>query len=746
MSKKLIIIVTIIVASAILLFAGYNLFLLLSVYRPMNIGGEPAEARFSDADGQYLTLENGYVSIGVDMTGGRYDISYGGKILTADAYSYAVIGEGGEKTVYTSFDAESRAYGVADITDGFGSGVLLTVKNAFASLEMEQRFYLYDGAEYLINQIVMNSSTEIASNDMRQILSEKYGGAKTVLGNMKKLSILETPYDNNEYEEFTPRVLGNGDNDGVVYGYGASMIFSESEREALVIGAIDNSVFKNALFTKSSSDLFKTGRLDELYMHFGKVSYESRDYNNRNRTSRSTEHGYIRGASLESPRMFYGYYKDYRDGLEQFGDAAAVAEPPLEWTGATPVGYNSWAALGFDVSYETLIETSDFIKENLPSLGGDSAVYINCDSGFENLLSAKEKKAFVEHANANGQKAGAYWTPFSRWQGSESLDESLTDRNGSYIFDENGKPYTLRDIIVKDKNGEPIKYGGYAVDATHPAALKLIDQFLEMILDLGYEYLKIDFINDGAMEGTRYDETVGPTGLAAFNYGMKHIKEFIYEYVETHNREPFFINAAISPIFSGRYLHSRRISCDVFEKSGNTAYLVNSLTYAWWMNGRIISVSDPDHLVLYTSIGTDGNTFATLAEADAAAVSRIIGGGLILWSDNLAYDEAKTRAVEILGNTDLLAVAAKKKTFRPLYAGEHSNTFYLSDGGALYVALFNFDTLRTRRLSFDVAALGYVGAAFKVKNLNTGEDFDSGARVAVNLPAAAGYVFEITTV
>ncbi|MDR3263230.1 MAG: hypothetical protein LBT30_02870 [Clostridiales bacterium] len=737
MKKNFKITVAVIAVTVLALFAAYNVIILTNNYKSLKLKTDPSLAVFTKTGG-YLTLGNDYLSLLYDLNKGTYDLSYNGITFTSSAYFSASVKIGGntDKIQYDSLSAISHTFTSLNIADAFGTGILLSVTNIFSELAMTQRFYLYDGAEYLITDTELTSLLEIATNDMRQILAGD--GASTVLGNMKKLSFLETPYDNNEYEEFSPRIVGKGIN----YGYGVSMIYSESAMEALIIGALDNGVFKTALVADSKSDIFYKSSLNKLYLHYGKLSYESRDYDNVTRTADSIEHGYIRGNTLTSPRMFYGYYNDYRDGLEQYGDAAKIAEPILEWEGATPVGYNSWAALEFSVNYGLLTQMSDYIKDNLPSYGKDTSVYINVDSGFD-WLSDAEKAAFVSHVNGNGQKAGAYWTPFSYWKSDKSdLNMPMTDIDDNVITDGNGKPYTYADAVLKDNNGEPIKYNGFCLDPTHPAVLKRIDAFLLKILDMGYEYLKLDFVVDGAVEGNHFDPSV-TTGTTAYNYGMKYLHDYIENYTAAHGKDPFFLNIAISPVYSGRYVHSRRLSCDVFETIGSKQYYLNTLTYAWWMNGRIISVADPDHMVLYRHKSST-EAPASYNEALSTVNSVVISGSLLMWSDDIAHDESQIRAEALLNNTRLTYLASRKISFRPAASGQISEAYYCFDGDDLYIALFNFDFLRPRTVTLDLKAYGLSAKEYLVENINTGETFKAkNGKLYLTLPKEGSYIVRV---
>jgi len=207
--------------------------------------------------------------------------------------------------------------------------------------------------------------------------------------------------------------------------------------------------------------------------------------------------------------------------------------------------------------------------------------------------------------------------------------------------------------------------------------------------------------------------------MQAYNYGM----EWIYNYLKNNSPVPVFISLAISPAFSGQFAHARRVSCDVFETRENTRYLLNTLTYAWWMNGRIIDIADPDHLPLYRSYWMAENGWtANEREITGAVNSRLIGGTMILWSDNIDSETARARAEHFFLNEELMAVAYRRTAFRPAEAagrGDHSPVFYSCYGEQLYVAIFNTGrTGRTYRIR--LSDYGLENATVAV-NLNTGE-------------------------
>ncbi len=72
------------------------------------------------------------------------------------------------------------------------------------------------------------------------------------------------------------------------------------------------------------------------------------------------------GHSISSPQVFVGYYDDYRQGLEGFGHANAAVTPALttehDIPEGVPVGWNSWGAYDSRLSYDKLVDVSNFFQ------------------------------------------------------------------------------------------------------------------------------------------------------------------------------------------------------------------------------------------------------------------------------------------------------------------------------------------------------------------------------------------------
>jgi hypothetical protein len=272
---------------------------------------------------------------------------------------------------------------------------------------------------------------------------------------------------------------------------------------------------------------------------------------------------------------------------------------------------------------------------------------------------------------------GIYWTPFAYW--SDDLD--------AYV-EGTGMKYRYRDILIKAPDGSilPKVDGGLAIDPSHPGAKARATYFLAQFQRLGFQYLKLDFLSHGALEGVHFDPVI-QTGIEAYNLGMKQIAD------ETANR--MFLSLSIAPLFPAGYGHARRLSCDtkghISGGDQSTEYMLNSLTYGWWTSKNLY-ITDLDHVVLGNKADQGARS---VEEGKSRLLSAIVSGGMILDSSRLADDpQGRELARAVYDNRPWFAVAAEGKTFRPVEGDtgdKAADVFLRATAHGAYVALFNFD-------------------------------------------------------
>lgn len=495
---------------------------------------------------------------------------------------------------------------------------------------------------------------------------------------MENAVFLQMPFENGWDE---PKFLAVNGLPYVTNGYEVGVFLNEETAEGLVFGSVAHDTWKTGITVYAQDERLMGVNL------FAGVSTSA--------TGDALPHGSVSGEQVSSALMMLGCFADWRDGLTAYGQANADVVPAKESVETVPFGYNSWGSLQTNVNYGDMVETSNFIKENLQGLWEeeDGVVYVNLDSYWGALVANdpdcdmtldEALRSFVQICHENGQKAGIYDTPFASWQGSVSAMKNEKME---------GSDYTYYDAALKKEDGS--LYGslsGWVLDPTHPGTIARIEHQMNYFIDLGFEYVKLDFMTNGAVEGDHYLDGI-ETGMQAYNYGMAKIHEVC--------DGKMFVNLSISPVFPYQYADGRRISCDSFGYYGHTQHVLAYLTANFW-HEEIYAYPDPDHIVIGDS---------QQGEARCRITSGVISGTSFLVGDDLSRiseTSMKTAGfLKLMGNADVIRIAKLGKAFRPLsiQAGQrYADSYYTVHEGTLYVALFNFDSQR-RSVKLDLSSV-----------------------------------------
>lgn len=189
--------------------------------------------------------------------------------------------------------------------------------------------------------------------------------------------VLITPYDNDAWSRYQARTINTSLNNNNYISSEMTAVYDNTSRKGLVIGSVTHDVWKTGIFWSGSND-----KINKLKVYGGFTSLTS--------THDSIGHGKVTGNTITSPQIAVGYYADYRDGLENYGEANAPVAPPLKFEkgvpSGVPVGWNSWGAYESSLSYDKVVEVSNFFKANLQkSFTNKGTIYINMDSYWDNL-------------------------------------------------------------------------------------------------------------------------------------------------------------------------------------------------------------------------------------------------------------------------------------------------------------------------------------------------------------------------
>ncbi len=666
---------------------------------------------------------NGQMRLEYDINAGTVQIFVQGEEmpLLSEVYAKAILKDGTE-IASKELKRDENSITVKELSDGFGEGIQICIANQGENIRLTQCYSFYKDIPSFYCEAVLSTDEEegISANYIAPVFACKGDYKTNVLSVMgEDVRFLFTPYDNDAFIRYSSMPLMAASD-----SYEVTAVFDNTERRGMVIGSVTHDTWKTGIKAKQ-------GGIDatvEFSVYGGASSAVTRD---------SLPHGYVSGKEITSPKIFLGFYEDYRDGMEAYGKANAVIAPPLAWDKGIPMGWNSWSAVADKVSYAVYTDSSDFVKEYLQdnSFSDNGIVYINFDSFWDNLTE-KELKEAAQHVRDNGQIPGIYMTPFTYWGGGYTAGTVPGTNN----------KYSWQDIVLKDENGTilPAVDGGVSVDPTHPGTIMNLEYQLKRFQEWGFSYVKMDFMSHGAREGIFYNKDI-TTGTQAYNYGMQQIHEILGETLE--NQE-FFISFSIAPLFPSQYAHSRRVSCDVFGTIDNTEYMLNSLTYGWWINGTIYPFNDPDHIVLYNSF--NHKSAILYNEGLSRYISAAIAGTMMIDSDDFRIKEARKRAIEMLSCEEINAVAKRHVAFRPVEGNTKDRACdmfvsYEESEDALYLAVFNFSSSSAKEMQVNLERIGIdPSMEYEMYDLWSKETVKISGNFEIFLEAAEPKLFRIT--
>ena len=609
-----------------------------------------------------IKIEKNDWLISFDATSKTFDYSYKGRLIFDNAYPEAKydIAELKEVVVnpnsYTVVEQRSES-----LSDNFGNGTLYTIRFSEEgnAVSLEQDFYFYDNFPYLLTTLRLEGASDLASNYLAPIVSTT---SVPLLERSSNNRMLWIPWDNDSFDRYKCYSLNRE-----MTSYEVTSIYQGDNYNGLVIGSVEHDTWKSAVNVRTSSNQ----NLNSIRCFSGASTELTRDI---------IPHGKVKGASVKSAKMFVGYFDDWRSGMEAYGHANTLVVPAREtWTRGTPVGWNSWGVLAEKITFQTVTDVSNFFKEQMYDIGYHNEqgnVIIDLDSFWDNL-STYDRQRFAANCKKNGQIPGIYWCPFSYWGG--NLDSYVEGTNNQYRY---------RDCVLY-VNGSPHSKGGYCVDPTHPAIKQRTIAQFKQFKDWGYEYVKLDFVTNGAIQAdSYYDESI-TTGVQAYNKGFQDVLDAA--------GDDMFIALSIAPIFPYQYGNSRRISCDAWGTIGHTEYVMNCLSFGWWTD-QFYQYNDPDHIVLQTTNDNESE------KANRARITSGIATGMVLLGDNFSdrSDRGKPavsreRAVSLFSNPDICEAIRIGISFKPVYGWKASesgaeNFFMLHTPEYLYVAGINYRT------------------------------------------------------
>lgn len=598
---------------------------------------------------------------------------------------------------------------VQECRDCLGCGKQIVSTYRENGLILRQTLTLYPEGDLVVRLALRAEEGTVRTRYMAPFFAPypDAGGKRVFLSLDQKMLLV--PYDNDMWLRYESCVPAAGRP-----SYDVTAIYDEETLEGMVIGALDFDVWKNAV-------RWNPHDARSVIAFCGIADGGTHDV---------CPHGIVEGEEVLSARFVLSWHEDIRDGMEHYGDLCAKVCPARPWkSGRVPFGWNSYAALGGTITVDHWKQAGEFMHEELPNYCDEDGVsYVNLDGAFG--LDEERIREIIGEIHARGQKAGWYAAPCN-------CPAALVD------FPLKGTKYTLRELLLKDEAGNllPAADGTLPFDVTHPLWEAYARKNISALTELGVDYIKIDFLSHGSVEGAHYEKNV--TGRMALN----RVYRLLEEEIDKCGRE-IFVSLSIAPLFPYFLGNARRSCCDSFGHYDDVRYVLNALNFAWWTNGRIYRYNDPDHVPLYYSI-IDGRGTTQEKEAKSRYYAAAISGTVMMLSDNYGpqgdagiIETSRQRAKKIANDAAVNEIARLGRAFVPVELCDGTTPFYtLSHEGRFFAAVFNFSH-ETASLSFD-ALRGRLPQRGSFADIHGGERTEYDGTITVTLEGWDSVILEV---
>lgn len=656
----------------------------------------------SQAASQPITMTSGQNTVIYDLGSGLASYSQGGTVRIADFFSQAYVGPAVYRSTSSSYTRAATTVSPNE-TD-------ITLTATDGSPTMIQRFIVTD--KHFTVQLELDNANG-GSNQMAPVVVN--GSGAVDVGANADPRFLIVPFDNNAYYNYNAE-SSNGASDT---SYEVGAFYDNTSRNGLVIGSVTHDTWRTGIgFTGNAN------KLDLLWAYGG-----------ANSTEDQLPHGTVSGAKILSPVILVGYYDDWRDGMEDFANVNAQYAPMLAWNGPAPMGWNSWGKIQNNINYTNATAVEDYFANSLPNFKNNGVVYINLDSYWSNL-SDSELASYVSHAHSQGQKAGIYWSPFIIWNWTD-LTQPV----------DGAAQYKFGDIVMRNPDGTVMNAvnSGWGADPTHPGTLARIDYYIDKFKQLGFDYIKLDFLPYGDLEGGsnngKFHDATVQTGTQAYSVAMRRIVQDI--------NGSMLIDESIAPIFPYQFAHTRRVAGDTYGSIEDTKREMASASFGWWLAGRLYNWNDPDGLLLGGTETPSGSStpFAFTANENKSRVTSGAVAGFMLNSDDLTDPNAQALAQKYLTNSDINSMPGLGLNFRPVEANTGTapaNVLVASKNGVYYIAVFNYDGSNPLNTTIDLGRAGLNSTTtYTVTDLWSGASSHATGSLSVNLGAAESTLLKL---
>ena len=412
------------------------------------------------------------------------------------------------------------------------------------------------------------------------------------------------------------------------------------------------------------------------------------------------------GARMSSERLAFSVSQDYHAQLENYGEAVRLLYEPRIPSEA-PWGWWSWTAYYFGLSQATALTNAEWLSENLRELGFE---YFHIDDGYsysDGEYTTANAILFPDGMRAFGHRVCELSLKFAVWTAPFRVSQR------AWVYQNHPE------WLVHNAQGKPIQIGFveeshdplYVLDATHPGAQEYIrDTYRTMTREWGVRYIKLDFMDDTAIEGYRYQPNV--TALQAERIGLQTIRDAVGPKV--------LLDKDGSPMLNTVGLTELgRTSTDTGHSFQGDKEDATGIAARYYMNNNFY-IADPDAFTVAKQLITDqtwhqSKTPLSVDDAEVSITLAAIAGGMFEIGDDLPTLGADPDRVSLLHNRDLLDMVRLRRAAIPVdlmtYApeDEQPSIFFLKeDKRQSMLVVFNWSD-KPRSHAFKLSDIGLAG-------------------------------------
>ncbi len=437
-------------------------------------------------------------------------------------------------------------------------------------------------------------------------------------------------------------------------GVGSQLIYNRKSGNSLFMAALTSSRWLTLLRVKVNRDISTGPQIDSYTVDStGTTEIEKkeslRDASPADQIELSLP--LQPGKELSSEQLMFAAGPDYHSQLEAYGNAirllhhARVESPNL-------MGWWSWAPFYEKVNERDVSENAHLLARNLKTLGFD---YLLIDEGYGYARGDYTKpnpsnfphgmKVVGDMLRSLGLKFGVWTAPFE-----------VSDR--AWVYQHH------KDWLVHNANDQPIRIyqSGieplYVLDSTNPGAQEYLRETYQTIVNKwGVQYIKLDFMDDTAIEGDYYRPHT--TALEAQRIGLDVIRKAVGQSV--------LLDKDGSPMLNPvRILDEGRISLDTGHSFRTTKEVATGIAARYYMN-RNFFISDPDAFEISKQPPSPPDKAPlTQNEAEVSIVLAALSGGMYEIGDNLALFASEPDRLSLLKNADLLQMVRLSRAATPI--------------------------------------------------------------------------------